>query len=149
MAIDEHLFAYGTLLDPSLQRLLFGAELSRCPAVIPGWTRRVGADGYLFIRPFVGERVDGQLLTLSNKQLAIADLWEEVPLYNRERVTVCTSQGERSAWTYARRSAEGAPFFGTACSAIAPSAVLNEAAAFAQQLACGRPEDLTGGPASN
>lgn len=121
------LFAYGTLCDPAVQRILFGAEPALQPAVLPGWSRRRGEDGYLFIRPDEGCAVKGQILSLTAEQLEMADCWEAVPLYRRERVSVSGDAGLQEAWAYTRRDAEGELFEGTALSGHPPAAVLEAA----------------------
>ena len=121
------LFAYGTLCDPAVQRILFGSEPAMQPAMLRGWSRRRGRDGYLFIRPDEGCAVSGQILSLAAEQLELADRWEEVPLYRRERVSVSVDAGLQEAWAYTRRDAEGELFESVATSAHPTAAVLEAA----------------------
>ncbi len=110
----ELLFAYGTLQDAELQRILFGAACVMRKAALPGWTLHVAPEGWLFIKPELAGSVSGSLLELDEAALQAADLWEEIPtLYQREKVLVRLEDGGGlEAWAYTRREAEGVPYSG-------------------------------------
>lgn len=108
------LFAYGTLQDAELQRILFGAPCRMRKAALPGWTLHVAPEGWLFIKPDPAGSVSGSLLELDAEALRTADLWEEIPtLYQREKIAVRLADGGGlEAWAYTRRTAEGVPHSG-------------------------------------
>lgn len=114
----ELLFAYGTLQDAELQRILFGAPCRMRKAALLGWTLHVAPEGWLFIKPDPAGSVSGSLLELDAEALRAADLWEETPtLYQREKVMVRLEDGGKlPAWAYTRRTAEGVPHSGCALS---------------------------------
>jgi len=106
------LFAYGTLRDPEFQRELFGRALPMRSATLPDWATVITESGYLTIVAWPGNRLAGALLTLDDDALAIADAWEEVPLYDRQKMRVSTHDGVTlDAWVYVRAtpSRERAP----------------------------------------
>ena len=131
MEEKQHLFSYGTLRDQSVQRIIFGNTVPMRPAVLNDWSLHKGADGYLFIKPEVDEKVSGMMLTISQEQLRRADQWEEVPLYLREKVLVADDDGmQEEVWVYTRRDGEGEPFFDqTEISGLALKDVLKSASA--------------------
>jgi len=81
-------FAYGTLLDPEYQRELFGRAVPTAPATLAGWRAVFTESGYLTIVPHSGGSVRGALVTVDDRELAICDAWEDVPLYARVDVRV-------------------------------------------------------------
>ena len=100
------LFAYGTLRDAEYQAALFGRALPTRPAMLPEWLAVVAEGGYLTVVRTAGETVIGDLITLDEAQLAIADAWEEVPLYERLRVDVRDAHDAIvPAWLYVRPTA--------------------------------------------
>lgn len=100
------LFAYGTLRDPEFQEALFGTVIAMRPATLHGWMPVVAESGYLTIVAAPGDRVAGDLLALDASALAIADDWEDVPLYIRTHVEVTPEDGAPvSAWVYVRPTA--------------------------------------------
>jgi hypothetical protein len=109
----EALFVYGTLLDPEVQRALFDRDIPGDPAILEGWAvYRSRTDGFLFIKPSGSDRASGLVLLLSPDELRIADAWEDVPLYQRERVTVAAGD----VWTYTRRDGDGIKYEGSEAS---------------------------------
>lgn len=100
------LFVYGTLRDAEYQRALFGRTLPARPATLPDWAAVVAENGYLTIVPAPGERVDGDLITLDGDALALADAWEEVPVYERLRIEARDREGAAvPAFVYVRPTA--------------------------------------------
>src|SRR5215211_1203267 len=83
------LFVYGTLCDPRIQQVLFGRQISGVSATLSSWAVYCSdADGFLFIRPNAEGTVAGVIISLDERELEIADAWEDVPLYRREIVSV-------------------------------------------------------------
>jgi gamma-glutamylcyclotransferase (GGCT)/AIG2-like uncharacterized protein YtfP len=108
VARSHALFVYGTLRDPAVQTALFGREILGVPAILDGWALfRSETDGFHFIKPCSGDRVNGLILDLSDFELEMADAWEDVPLYQRERVPVLSGEDVVEAWAYTRREADG------------------------------------------
>jgi len=104
----EMLFVYGTLRDPEVQTALFGRKISGDVATLKGWSvYRSESDGFLFIKPDPRDCVVGLVLRLSPDELRIADAWEDVPHYRRERLTARSDGVVMEAWTYTRREGEG------------------------------------------
>jgi gamma-glutamylcyclotransferase (GGCT)/AIG2-like uncharacterized protein YtfP len=105
------LFAYGTLRDAEYQQALFGRALPTRPAMLPDWLAVIAEGGYLTVVRAPGETVTGNLVTLTDAELAIADAWEEVPLYERLRVEADANDAIVPAWLYVRSttSRERAP----------------------------------------
>lgn len=119
------LFSYGTLTDGDIQKALFGTAVPSESAVLLDWSVFLGGDGYLFIKPDKGGLVGGCLLKLTQKQLETADLWEEVPVYTRETVSVLLVSGEKAnAWAYIKRYARGEIYGGSPLGRHSKSATL-------------------------
>lgn len=87
------LFVYGTLMDREVQCGLYGRVVSVGPAVLPGYGRFRDWDGYYYVDREPGAAVCGELLRLSVPELAMTDLWEEVPRYERRIEEICAGQG--------------------------------------------------------
>jgi gamma-glutamylcyclotransferase (GGCT)/AIG2-like uncharacterized protein YtfP len=99
-------FAYGTLRDAQYQQALFDAPMPMRPATLADWQIVVHEGGFLTLIPAPGEIVHGDLVQLDDEALAIADAWEEVPLYERLRVEACAAGGAPVAcWVYVRATA--------------------------------------------
>lgn len=111
MPATEHLFSYGTLRLPHVQRQLFGAELPTTADALVGWRLRMLRIADPAVVALSGEaehpilertdnpadRVDGVVLEVTAEQLAAADDYE-VDDYRRVRARLA-SGGE--AWVYA------------------------------------------------
>jgi gamma-glutamylcyclotransferase (GGCT)/AIG2-like uncharacterized protein YtfP len=105
--VSRPLFVYGSLRDPRVRGGLLGerADLTTCPAILLGYTRRLVPDfDYPFVVPAAPDaRVDGDLLLgLLPDDYTILDRYEDVEdgLYVRVGVTVETADGSVDAWTY-------------------------------------------------
>jgi gamma-glutamylcyclotransferase (GGCT)/AIG2-like uncharacterized protein YtfP len=99
-------FAYGTLRDAQYQRALFDCPMPTRPATLAGWQVVVHEGGFLTIVAAPGESVSGDLVALDDDALAIADAWEEVPLYERRHAFATTADGDEVAcWVYVRPTA--------------------------------------------
>lgn len=96
-------FAYGTLRDPQYQQALFDATMPLRPATLPDWQIVVHEGGFLTLIRAPGEVVHGDLVLLDDEALAIADAWEEIPLYERLRVEARDAGGAPvPCWVYVR-----------------------------------------------
>ncbi|MGD9930187.1 MAG: gamma-glutamylcyclotransferase family protein [Mangrovibacterium sp.] len=106
------LFSYGTLSDPEYIHLLLRRLPVYTEAVLPGYGLLIHpANGYLFVAPSFGNEVAGMLFEITASELLLLDLWEEVPLYEREQVSVRTIAGEfREAYVYVQKHTKGLPF---------------------------------------
>lgn len=104
MHTQHLLFAYGTLLDPQVQQMLFSRTLAPGqPALLYNWKKHTHEE-YPFIVPSAGSVVKGKLLQLSPQELAAADHWEEVPQeYQREQVDVVCGQATLKVWAFTQR----------------------------------------------
>jgi len=103
-------FSYGTLLDPEYQRELFGRSVPTAPATLPDWQAVFTPTGYLTIVPRAGAEVRGALVTVDERELAICDAWEEVPLYERIDVRALDAHGDPvGTWAYVRAVPGGEP----------------------------------------
>jgi gamma-glutamylcyclotransferase (GGCT)/AIG2-like uncharacterized protein YtfP len=98
------LFVYGTLRDAEYQRALFGCEVPARPATLSGWLAVVAENGYFTIVRAAGETVSGDLVTLDDEQLALADTWEasEDVVYERLRIEAHDVTGAIPAFVYVR-----------------------------------------------
>ena len=95
------LFVYGTLRDAEYQRELFGCEVPMRPATLAGRLAVVAETGYFTIVPAPGETLAGDIITLDDEQLALADAWEDVD-YERVPVEAHDATGAISAFVYVR-----------------------------------------------
>lgn len=128
----QYLFTYGTLRDQDVQQLLFGFSCPPQPARLPGWAVYADDNGYLFIKPDPAGSVGGGIIEVDNLTLTIADQWEEVPRYRREKVVVELDDGaDLEAWAYTRCDGEGTIYSGTRTSLLDRQTVLAEARRFA------------------
>jgi acyl-CoA thioesterase I len=99
-------FAYGTLRDAEYQQALFGRTFPTRPATLTGWFAVIAESGYLTVVQAPGETLSGDLVALDDAALAVADAWEEVPLYERSRVEAQVADSAAvSCWLYVRPSA--------------------------------------------
>ena len=117
-AMAEHLFSYGTLQDPKVQRATFGRELARTADALPGYRTEpleihdadvVRTSGLAYHPALVptgraADVVAGSLLVLTPTELAAADTYE-VDDYVRVPVTLVSGA---TAWAYVSRAHTGA-----------------------------------------
>ena len=104
------LFAYGTLSDPEFIRLLLKRQPETMDAVLPDYGLFVHPEnGYLFVKPVPDKTVSGKLFEISEDELKLIDLWEDVSLYQRELLRVKTKTGIEEAITYTQNKTEGIP----------------------------------------
>jgi gamma-glutamylcyclotransferase (GGCT)/AIG2-like uncharacterized protein YtfP len=113
----ERLFVYGTLCDSAVQLALFDREIPNDPAILERWAvYQSESDGFLFIQPSSSDRVVGLVLLLTPEELDIADAWEDVPLYVRERLSAISGGAAIEAWAYTRRAETGTRYEGSTTS---------------------------------
>lgn len=106
----EHLFSYGTLQLPAVQREIFGCEIEGQADALVGFRKTMVEITEPHVLALSGERfhpivsrtnaanytVPGMVFSLSPEQLARADAYE-VEDYHRALVTL---QSGRTAWLY-------------------------------------------------
>ncbi len=103
-------FSYGTLLDPEYQRELFGRAVPTTPATLAGWRAVFTESGYLTIVRDPAASARGALVEVDERELAICDAWEDVPLYARVDVRVERDDGANvDTWAYVRAVPGGEP----------------------------------------
>ena len=105
-------FAYGSNMSRA-------AMQARCPgattlgiATLTGWRFIIAAEGYASIAPSAGSMVHGVVWTLTPRDLASLNAYENVAgnLYLRRMLRVDCQDGRRLALVYiARRQSEGVP----------------------------------------
>lgn len=96
----QKLFVYGTLKDAEIQQYLFGVIPPPEPGVLENFAVHVNEQGYYFLLPAPGNRIEGQILWLDEHQLARADRWEEAPLYWREKLRILQADKSIECWVY-------------------------------------------------
>ncbi|HKJ42637.1 MAG TPA: gamma-glutamylcyclotransferase family protein [Sunxiuqinia sp.] len=104
------LFVYGTIGDAEIfERLLKRAPVYQ-PARLKDYQLFVHPEnGYLFVKPAPDEVVEGKLVSVDEKELALLDLWEDLPLYQRELLTVKSENGFQQAFVYTQNNTDGKP----------------------------------------
>ncbi len=101
------LFTYGTLADPEFFECLLNRTPSYQEAFLEDYQLWADPrDGYLFIKPGSGT-VSGKLVLLSPSEIELIDLWEEVPIYQRELLSVISKQKAVKAFVYTRNNTIG------------------------------------------
>jgi gamma-glutamylcyclotransferase (GGCT)/AIG2-like uncharacterized protein YtfP len=74
------LFAYGTLLDQSVQQKIIGREVPATPAILPGYTNcgvNINGTTYMRIEPEAGATIEGGVLEgITEAELARTDRYE-------------------------------------------------------------------------
>lgn len=88
-----NLFSYGTLKDREIQRILFNREINMIDGTLEDYTIFADLDGYYYIKEKKGESIQGKVLELTQEEMWIADQWEEIPKYLREKVKVRLKDG--------------------------------------------------------
>lgn len=102
----HRLFVYGTLKDEKVRKAIFGREVSALSAVLENFG--LYHDGsYYFISPCRGKIVTGYVLEVNDRELLLADKWEDVPLYTRKEVAVICAGQSCKAWTYTKDGEPG------------------------------------------
>jgi gamma-glutamylcyclotransferase (GGCT)/AIG2-like uncharacterized protein YtfP len=85
------LFSYGTLRNPQIQRALFGVGINMIPATLHNHEIYADDDGYFHFDKKDGNDICGDILELNQKQIWIADQWEELTEYYRFKINVTTN----------------------------------------------------------
>ena len=106
-----YLFTYGTLSDPEYTQLLLNRLPVYANACLPGYNLLIHpGNGYLFVTKNPDKHVQGQLLEITPAELKLTDLWEDVPLYQRELLPVTKCGRKVNAFVYTQDQAQGLPF---------------------------------------
>ena len=93
--LERHLvFAYGTLRSPAVRRQAMGRQGTGEDATAPGYAKGSAGD-YPVLRREPGEKTPGQVVRVSDGELAKLDGWEK--RYNRRRLRL---KDGRRAWYY-------------------------------------------------
>lgn len=92
-------FSYGTLALEWVQIKLFGHALVMVDAHLEGYLIAQSGN-YLGIAPVEGGVVPGKLLKMSLEDLLIADQWEEVPYYYKQKCNASVGQNRVEAFVY-------------------------------------------------
>ncbi|MDK2962196.1 MAG: hypothetical protein PWP20_1322 [Eubacteriaceae bacterium] len=98
----ELLFSYGTLKDEYVQNKIFGKSVPAKAAKLENHQVKIDADGFFHL-VLGNQSVYGLVLELSNIDLLRADQWEEVPVYERERIQVEVDGQVVEVWTYMKK----------------------------------------------
>ena len=107
MSITLHpLFVYGTLKDEEICELLFKEKISSNPAILHNYSIKKSSD-FFFIVSCDKSKIEGKVIYLTDKQLLIADQWEEIPFYSRKKIDIYVFQKKIQAWVYIRENVEG------------------------------------------
>jgi gamma-glutamylcyclotransferase (GGCT)/AIG2-like uncharacterized protein YtfP len=93
-------FVYGTLLFQTRVHVA-PRSVVLCEAMLQDW-ERISRDGLPTIVPHEGSSVMGQVIEVTDRDLAALDMYEGVAsgLYSRRSVVVETESGEMSALVY-------------------------------------------------
>jgi len=92
-------FAYGTLRDPAVQTEVWGRVTPGRPDVLRGWRLsfiETDEGVYPLVIPDADSRVAGELLTVTDEELAKIDAYETAA-YRRERLVL---ESGSTAWVY-------------------------------------------------
>ncbi|MTV47917.1 DUF4264 domain-containing protein [Heliobacillus mobilis] len=104
--MDHALFVYGTLMDrETMEGLLDHSAGEPLPALLTGYKRYPSSYGYPFILPVQEAIVKGTLWSgLTDDDLQRIDeyegLFDDVPMYYREKVTIRIDDQPSEAWVY-------------------------------------------------
>lgn len=98
--MTESLFVYGTLMDPQVQRRVFGRAAPGQPDKLLGYRKdqiRLGFGiVYPIIRPEAEGSVEGLVIQITPAELRLIDHYEGTA-YRRSKVTLVSG---REAWVY-------------------------------------------------
>ena len=101
----EALFAYGTLLDPGVQRSVIGRRVKARPDVLPGYRKGVlefPEAAYFIAIPDERGKIEGGVIEVTPEELRRIDRYEGEEY---ERAAVTLASGLR-AWVYRRPQAK-------------------------------------------
>lgn len=107
---DILLFVYGTIGDAGI----FERLLKRPPVYQTAHLKNYQLfihpeNGYLFVKPKKGQIVPGKLVSINQQELQLLDLWEDLPLYERELLSIESGFGEQKAFVYTQNNTAGLP----------------------------------------
>lgn len=92
------IFAYGTLILPVIRDRVLGHSVETRDAVLHGYSKVCGWD-YLTLMPSEGA-VRGVVFEADDDDISRMDVWEDVPIYRLEKVTVVCGDEELRAGVY-------------------------------------------------
>ncbi|WP_159523293.1 gamma-glutamylcyclotransferase family protein [Sunxiuqinia indica] len=102
------LFVYGTIGDPEFFECLLKRKPKYKAGRLSNYSLYVNPEsGYLFVKPDQGSTVSGKLVEVNEKEVKILDLWEDVPFYERETVSIECDSGLENAFVYTQNDAIG------------------------------------------
>jgi gamma-glutamylcyclotransferase (GGCT)/AIG2-like uncharacterized protein YtfP len=97
--MTESLFVYGTLMNPLIQKRVFGRTTPGEPDTLVGYKKdsiRLDGGVYPIIKSAAECSVDGRVIEVTLAELRLIDIYEG-PAYQRKRVTLVSG---REAWVY-------------------------------------------------
>lgn len=104
------LFVYGTIGDPEFFEYLLKRKPSYQKAQLENYQLFINRDsGYLFVKPSIGKVVWGKLVEVTEEEFQILDIWEDVPFYERELVSVKLKNKSLQAFVYTQNDVSGIP----------------------------------------
>ncbi len=92
------IFSYGTLTEPLIRDRVLGRHVEARDAVLRGHSKVCGWD-YLTLVPSDGS-VAGKAFEADEGDVRLMDIWEEVPVYTLQRVTVTIDGVDAEAHAY-------------------------------------------------
>ncbi|MCV7280733.1 poly-gamma-glutamate hydrolase family protein [Mycolicibacterium flavescens] len=103
-------FAYGSNLNVTQMALRCPDAVDPRPAKLADHDWLINERGVATVEPFDGSEVHGVLWRLSDRDLAVLDSAEGVPVrYRRDRLVVHTADGPAEAWVYIDHRVEPGP----------------------------------------
>lgn len=107
---DILLFVYGTIGDAGIfERLLKRPPVYQKARLKDYQLFIHPGNGYLFVKPVPGKVVNGKLVAISEQELELLDLWEDLPLYERELLSIESGSGKQKAFVYTQNDTIGFP----------------------------------------
>jgi gamma-glutamylcyclotransferase (GGCT)/AIG2-like uncharacterized protein YtfP len=97
--MKEHLFVYGTLMEPDVQKRVFGRTALGKPDTLTGYKKcsiRLGSSVYPIIKSEAGSAVEGIVIEVTLAELKLIDRYE-TDVYRRKKVMLASG---RWAWVY-------------------------------------------------
>jgi gamma-glutamylcyclotransferase (GGCT)/AIG2-like uncharacterized protein YtfP len=97
--MSEHLFVYGTLMDPLVQRRIIGRTTTGKRDTLTGYRKgsiQLGSGVYSIVRPHGGSSVEGVVIKITPAELRLIDRYES-DAYQRKEVMLV---GGQRAWVY-------------------------------------------------
>ena len=96
---SQLLFAYGTLMDPTIQEKVLGRVVVSVADQLSGYAMgkiTIGDSEFRIIRPQVGDIIDGMVLSVTDADLEQMDIYETAA-YQRQKVIL---KSGKKTWAY-------------------------------------------------